>query len=50
MTDIIVTAVLSGAVSSIATIAALKVELRWVRSEVHRAHKRLDQIGARDVA
>lgn len=37
----IVAAVASGVVSSIVTIAALKVELRWLRRDVDRLNKRV---------
>jgi hypothetical protein len=38
----VITAGLTGAISSVATVAGVKVELRWLRRDVDKAHKRLD--------
>lgn len=41
---VIATGLLTGAVSAIATVAAVRVHISYLRSSVERAHKRIDDI------
>lgn len=45
-----ITGLVSAVVGSLVTTTAIKVELRWVKREVARAHQRLDLRRAPDVA
>lgn len=51
MTDIVITAIITGIVSSVlsvlGTVAALKVEIKWLTAAVNLAHKRIDAIEQR---
>jgi hypothetical protein len=42
-TQIIVSFVVTQALGTIITVVAIKVELRWIWSEIRRAHRRLDK-------
>jgi hypothetical protein len=44
MGDVIVTAVMTGLVSTLGTIAALKVDIKWAHAKADSAHHRLDKL------
>jgi uncharacterized membrane protein required for colicin V production len=51
MLEHVITAVVTGIVSSVlsvlGTVAALKVEIKWLTAGVNRAHERIDQLETR---
>lgn len=40
----VVVAVLSGAVSSLMTVSAIKTDISWLKTGLSRAHERIDKV------
>lgn len=38
-----------GVITGIAAVAAIRVEIRWLRRDIDRAHKRLDKLDGTDL-
>ena len=44
----IITAILTGAIASMTTIASIKVHIQYLREAINRAHDRIDNIEKHD--
>jgi hypothetical protein len=42
----IITAIITGGVSALATVAAIKVDIQWLKESVNKAHDRIDKVVA----